>query len=143
MLGIQDYVASVGPVYIDNTAILDMESWKWTSEISSSSSYKTRQPSCRFTFPVVIPTGDDGGGNDNGNDNNATVVSDTNNSATTKKLAFGITFGVLGFLLLTTGAVIFIFRLRKDVDAKQNPRWLPNVLKKKTNTENYPLSINS
>lgn len=152
MMGIQDYIASVGPVYTNSTAILDMESWKWVSEISSSSTYQNNDPpGCRFTFPVVIPNGDDGNGgddnnNNNGNDGNATVVSGSSSSSTTKKLAFGITFGVLGFLLLTTGAIIFIFRIRRDVDAKNNPRWLPNVLKKKkssSNQETYPLSINS
>lgn len=125
-----------------------METWRWVSDIPASVPYYINkyEPKCRFTFPVVIPNGDDGGDNSNGNDGNATVISGTNNSSTVKKLALGITFGVLGFLLLTTCGVIFIFRIRRDVDAKQNPRWLPNVLKKKgetSNHENYPLSIHS
>ncbi|CAO0799971.1 unnamed protein product [Mucor circinelloides] len=134
MMGIQNYDSNTGPIYTDETAILDMKSWTWVSNIPATNTMATTTtPTCRFTFPVVIPDtdGDDG----NYNNNNATVVSNTNKSPTTTQLAVGITFGILGFLLLTTGAVIFIMRIRRDVDAKQNPRWVPTVFKKR-NREN-------
>lgn len=139
MMGIQNYDSNTGPIYTDETAILDMKSWTWVSHISTTTTITTiTTPTCRFTFPVVIPDtdGDDGGYNNN---NNATVVSNTSKSPTTTQLAVGITFGILGFLLLSTGAIIFIMRIRRDVDAKQNPRWIPSVFKKR-NGEKLPSS---
>ncbi|KAI8052561.1 uncharacterized protein B0P05DRAFT_591734 [Gilbertella persicaria] len=121
MMGIQNYSSGSGPVYIDDTAVLDMNSWTWISHIPSHLSQPTTPPTCRFSFPVVIPD-DTRDGNTTAFD--PTVVSNTDTSPTTKQLALGITFGVLGFLLLATAAVIFILRIRKDVDATQNPRWL-------------------
>jgi hypothetical protein len=134
-LGIQNFDPTTGtPIYIDNTAILDMNSWTWINSIPSLSQQQQQQqqqPSCRFTFPVVLP--DDAGGSSSSSTNDTTsiVLSNTSSSPTTMQLAFGITFGVLGFLLLATASIIFILRIRRDVDAKQNPRWIPSVLKKK------------
>lgn len=122
----------MGPVYVDDAAILDMKTWKWVSSIPQESEDNGAQVAkCRFNFPIVVFKGD----NDNDNNGvNATVVSSSNKSSITNKLAFGITFGVLGLILFITGAIVFIFRIRRDVDAKQNPRWLPNVLKRKRDT---------
>jgi len=142
MMGIQNYDSNTGPIYTDETAILDMKSWTWVSNIPATNTMATTTtPTCRFTFPVVIPDtdGDDG----NYNNNNATVVSNTNKSPTTTQLAVGITFGILGFLLLTTGAVIFIMRIRRDVDAKQNPRWVPTVFKKRNRERIASASVSS
>lgn len=142
MLGIQNFDHTNGPIYIDDSAILDMKTWTWITSIPplDISHQKTSpEPGCRFTFPIVIPD------SDNGNDNNgpfdSTVVSNTSNSPTTKQLAFGITFGVLGFLLLATAFVIFIMRIRRDVDAKQNPRWILRK-KKKPDSLSSASSIN-
>ncbi|KAK4510035.1 carnitine O-acetyltransferase yat1 [Mucor velutinosus] len=148
MMGIQSYDSTAGPIYTDDTAILDMKTWTWVSSIPPTSSIgvptatTTTAPTCRFTFPVVIPNtdGDDG---DYNNNSNATVVSNTNKSPTTTQLAVGITFGILGFLLLMTGAVIFIMRIRRDVDAKQNPRWVPSVFKKRNRERLASASITS
>ncbi|CAO3613779.1 unnamed protein product [Mucor fragilis] len=146
MMGIQNYDSMAGPIYTDDTAILDLKTWTWVNSIppasSTVASSSTTTPTCRFTFPVVIPNtdGDDGDYNSN---NNATVVSNTNKSPTTTQLAVGITFGILGFLLLTTGAVIFIMRIRRDVDAKQNPRWVPSVFKKRHRERLTSTSITS
>ncbi|CEP09389.1 hypothetical protein [Parasitella parasitica] len=143
MMGIQNYDSLTGPIYADETAILDMKSWAWVSHIPATSTIATvTSPACRFTFPVVIPNtdGDDGDYNNNGN---ATVVSNTNRSPTTTQLAVGITFGVLGFLLLSTGAVIFILRIRRDVDAKQNPRWMPSVFKRRNREKLSSRSVSS
>lgn len=136
MMGIQNFDHENGPIYIDDTAILDMKTWTWIKSIPSldtSSEQVNSAPGCRFTFPVVIPDSDEG--NDNNGSLDSTVVSNTNNSPTTKQLALGITFGVLGFLLLATALFIFIMRIRRDVDATQNPRW---ILRKKTKHDSLP-----
>jgi hypothetical protein len=142
-MGIQNFSPSInggGPIYIDDSAILDMNSWTWIDHIPSLQHNHhiaaTQQPNCRFIFPVVLPDNDGGNGNNSDSGLNSTIVSNTSTSPTTKQLAFGITFGVLGFLLLGTAFVIFILRIRRDVDAKQNPRWIPAaVLKRKKQQE--------
>lgn len=108
-----------------------MERWRWIERIPERNDgdgdgrhgHHSRDD-CRFSFPFVSP--------DEGDDNkqdplNTSVVSNHNKSMTTK-IALGITFGILGFLILATAGVVFILRIRKDVDPKLNPRWLPNVL---------------
>lgn len=142
MMGIQNYDPTIGPVYINDAAILDMKSWSWVNSIPTDyTRNKTRKTSsCRFVFPVVVP--DDDGGNDNTTDTfNPSVVQYTNDDSRTKKLALGITFGCLGFLMLATAFVIFILRIRKDVDAKQNPRWIPSVLRRKKSTSTQSTTI--
>jgi hypothetical protein len=89
--------------------------------------------SCRFTFPVIR----DGNGDDDNNNNqplDTTVISNNGSSSFTTKLALGITFGILGFLLISTAIGIFLFKIRKDVDPHKNPRWLPKLLKKPPST---------
>ncbi|CEP15558.1 hypothetical protein [Parasitella parasitica] len=122
MMGIQNYDSMAGPIHTDDTAILNLKTWTWVSIISlvvsSSTVAATTTPTCQFTFPVMIPnTGGDGG--DYNSNNNAIVEFSTNKSPTTTQLTVSITFGILGFLLLTTGAVIFIMRIRRDVDANR------------------------
>ena len=129
-MGIQNFSSTAGTIYIDDTAILDMNTWTWIQSIPPSThAAHLPQPNCRFTFPVVIPDSDSGSGNVTGD--TPSIISNSASGPTTTQLALGITFGVLGFLLLATGFVIFIFRIRRDVDAKQNPRWIPSLLKRK------------
>ncbi|KAI9480728.1 MAG: hypothetical protein EXX96DRAFT_563968 [Benjaminiella poitrasii] len=135
-MGIQNYISGIGPVYVDDIAILDMKSWTWISSISKEEegiNPNMTTPDCRFIFPVIVPDNDND--NENIGNSNVTIVSNQKSSPTTKQLALGITFGVLGFLLLTTTFVIFIIRIRKDVDPKQNPRWIPSALKIKSNRQ--------
>lgn len=153
MMGIQNFSSSNnGPVFIDDSAILDMTTWTWIDHIPPlqyNHHLATPSPAdCRFVFPVVLPDNDGGNGNNNDPGLNSTTISNTSNSATTKQLAFGITFGILGLLIFGTAFVIFILRIRRDVDAKQNPRWIPAVLKRKrsaaaTAEENKHYSLNT
>lgn len=130
MMGIQNYSPVNGPIYIDDVAILDMDTWTWVNSIPPSHHpRKSALPNCRFTFPVVIPDSDGGANNSTGE--TPSVISNNSHGPTITQLAVGITFGVLGFLILATAFVIFIIRYRRDVDAKQNPRWVPSLLKKK------------
>lgn len=107
-----------------------MDSWTWVTSIPPvHHPHKPTLPNCRFTFPVVIPDSD--GGSNNSTGETPSIISNDSHGPTVTQLAVGITFGVLGFLILATGFVIFIIRIRRDVDAKQNPRWIPSLLKKK------------
>jgi hypothetical protein len=118
-----------------------MKTWTWITSIppfDTTNQQASIEPTCRFTFPVVIPDSDNGNGS--GDSLDSTVVSNTSNSPTTKQLALGITFGVLGFLLLATALVIFIMRIRRDVDATQNPRW---ILRKKKKHDSLPSATSS
>lgn len=140
MMGIQNFSSSNnGPIFIDDSAILDMTTWTWIDHIPPlqyNRHLATPSPAdCQFVFPVVLPDNDGGNGNNNDPGLSSTTISNTSNSATTKQLAFGITFGILGFLIFGTAFVIFILRIRRDVDAKQNPRWIPAVLKRKRSAE--------
>ncbi|KAG2193233.1 hypothetical protein INT47_010708 [Mucor saturninus] len=129
-MGIQNFDPTTGPVYVNDSAILDMRSWTWINSIPiGPTKNKSVKSSCRFIFPVVVP--DDDGGNNMTDTFNPSVVKYTNDDSRTKKLALGLTFGCLGLLVLVTALVIFILRIRRDVDAKQNPRWIPSVLRKK------------
>ncbi|OBZ83425.1 Kelch repeat-containing protein 2 [Choanephora cucurbitarum] len=131
MLGIQDYQNQTGPVYVNDMAILDMISWTWIDSIPPLNQIPSLQiqSNCAFVFPVVVPDDND---SDSSTPFDPIVVSNTDRSPTTKQLALGITFGVLGFLLLFTASVMLIMRLRRDVDAKQNPRWISSVFSKKS-----------
>ncbi|KAI8083791.1 hypothetical protein BDF21DRAFT_416637 [Thamnidium elegans] len=128
-MGIQNFSPETGPIYIDDTAILDMKTWTWIDHIPRHHrpSKPNKLVSCRFTFPFVNP--DEDGGNQP--DSFTPSVLSNNTDSNVKKLALGITFGILGFLILATAGVIFILRIRRDVDPNKNPRWLPNVLLKK------------
>lgn len=128
-MGIQNFDPTTGPVYVNDAAILDMRSWTWINSIPTTIKHKAVKSSCRFTFPVVVP--DDDGGNNTTDIFNPSIVKYTNDDSRTKKLALGLTFGCLGFLVLVTALIIFILRIRRDVDPKQNPRWLPSVLRRK------------
>lgn len=132
-MGIQNYDTTSGPVYINDAAILDMKSWTWINSIPTGyTRHKNIKSTCRFIFPVVLP--DDDGGNNTNDTFNPSIVQYTNDDSNTKKLALGITFGSLGFLMLATALVVFIIRIRRDVDAKLNPRWVPSVLRKRKST---------
>lgn len=109
-----------------------MNTWTWVDSIPPvRHTHSIYPPNCRFTFPVVIPDDDSGSNNSTGGDTYSSVISNTKSGPTTTQLAVGITFGVLGFLILATAFVIFIIRIRRDVDANQNPRWVPSMLRKK------------
>ncbi|KAI7897962.1 uncharacterized protein BX663DRAFT_583041 [Cokeromyces recurvatus] len=137
MMGIQNFVSGIGPVYIDDIAILDMKTWTWISSISEDKDFVS-VPNCRFTFPIVLSDNNTTSiNNDGSSNNNMTTVSNPHLNSSTKQLALGITFGILGFLLLTTAFVIFIMKVRKDIDPKQNPRWIPSVLKKNMDSRQH------
>lgn len=106
-----------------------MKTWTWLDHIPQQRrpSRPNKPVSCRFTFPFVNP--DEDGGNQP--DPFTPAVLSNNTDSNVKKLALGITFGILGFLLLATAGVIFILRIRRDVDPNKNPRWLPSVLLRK------------
>lgn len=141
-IGIQNYSPVNGPIYIDDVAVLDMDTWTWVNSIPHSPHpHQTEVPNCRFTFPVVIPDSDGGANNSTGE--TPSVISNDSHGPTVTQLAVGITFGVLGFLILATAFVIFIIRYRRDVDAKQNPRWVPSLLKKKSKHQSVLTSSTS
>ncbi|KAI8977348.1 hypothetical protein BDF20DRAFT_1001355 [Mycotypha africana] len=131
LMGMQNYIQGIGQIHTDDIAILDMTTWTWVPSIAPNITNEDKdanspqQAKCRFSFPAIVPDDD---GDNTGDENTATtLLSNDNDSSSSriKKLAVGITFGVLGFTLLTTAVILYILKLRKDADPTRNPRWLP------------------
>ncbi|KAI8993644.1 hypothetical protein BDB01DRAFT_777012 [Pilobolus umbonatus] len=125
LMGIQGYDINHGPIYSDQMYILHMPTWTWIDSIPAGTVESNPiSPNCTFIFPVV-PEG-------NGDSGNMPFDSSIleNKSLKTKQMAFGITFGIMGFILLVAISILLLRRWRSDVDASRNPRWIPALLKK-------------
>ncbi|ORX56401.1 hypothetical protein DM01DRAFT_1406705 [Hesseltinella vesiculosa] len=110
--------------YAQDFGILDLLSWTWVPSIPTNYSPSTVQqtPACRFDMPNYS-SDSTSGNNGDGLPYDSTVVSNPyGQTSTALKEGLGITFGLLGVLLLGAAAW-YVRRMRKNARAI-NPRWL-------------------
>lgn len=122
--GYSGYDLENGYTFVDDVAILDMDSWQWVDSIApqESSSDIYQDPGCRFAMPHMPDNSSDGG--DDGLPYDPTVVSNPNRNDDHVTKAIGISLGVAGFLLCLGVALFFIRRQRKNA-RMPSPRWVP------------------
>ncbi|KAG0187230.1 hypothetical protein DFQ28_006695 [Apophysomyces sp. BC1034] len=152
MLGITNVDESTGKptAYANDMGILDMDEWKWVTSMSHQDPvYPTYQPSCRFEFPDPPSVPQSAGNHPLPYD--PTVISNPNQGSDDdddkKKKGFGISFGLLAFLLALGAAVYYFLRVRKNARTL-NPRWMPGALSPENsayrdinNRNDYPLFV--
>ncbi|KAG0174197.1 hypothetical protein DFQ29_007571 [Apophysomyces sp. BC1021] len=136
--------------YANDMGILDMDEWKWVTSMSHQDPvYPTYQPSCRFEFPDPPSVPQSAGNHPLPYD--PTVISNPNQGSDDdddkKKKGFGISFGLLAFLLALGAAVYYFLRVRKNARTL-NPRWMPGALSPENsayrdinNRNDYPLFV--
>ncbi|KAI8379271.1 uncharacterized protein BYT42DRAFT_321055 [Radiomyces spectabilis] len=132
----------------DSIGILDLRNWTWVDHLPPINPYESvgsaaRGPECMFEFPNMPHHDIDNGGDGTSGSTNPTVISNPNGGSLSTKAAFGIGFGVAGFLIVSAALGYFLYRQRKNAHVN-NPRWLPAKLKRSTaaNKQN-PISPSS
>ncbi|KAI8062443.1 hypothetical protein BC940DRAFT_309029 [Gongronella butleri] len=130
--GIADVTPGHSLTYATDVGILDMNAWEWVTSIPANYSPSAAgQPhaNCRFDMPASPPEGN-GGDNGNGLPYDSTVVSNPyGKGSSALKEGLGITFGLLGAVLLVALAW-YVRRMRRQARSV-SPRWLPTLWKSK------------
>ncbi|KAI9008922.1 hypothetical protein CLU79DRAFT_775881 [Phycomyces nitens] len=117
--------------YTNDVGILDMSSWKWVNKISKQDTTTTSAsstPTCWFSFPSFPLSSQTNGTAPLPYDSsvilNPFLQEKKAEKVEEKKKGFGISFGLVAFLLVLGGGIYYLRRQRRKARTL-NPRWLP------------------